>query len=279
MRMKRLTHRIQLAALALACVVLGAGAAAAQSLDQVDLLTRDGRVADARTELMAWWDASWDDAGRDERQKGLWFRGVLTLDPGQAASQFRRLAAEYPGGSWTAAALLRLGQVELLEGDVLGAERYFGDLVRDYPASGARLEAAEWLDANEVAIEQARLNRANTVPPTQSTVPPTQAAEVPPPASEVPPPAAEAPSPVVRGDWAVQLGAFSSMQRAEELASRVEDAGFEPRLVTVGDSELVRVRVGYLNSAESAATLYDRIVQAGFEARIVQDVAREVSGG
>ena len=84
---------------------------------------------------------------------------------------------------------------------------------------------------------------------------------------------------MVRGDWAVQLGAFSSMQRAEELAARVEDAGFEPRLVTVGDSELVRVRVGYLNSAESAATLYDRIVQAGFEARIVQDVAREVSGG
>ncbi len=265
-------------AMAMAGLLFWAGQAAAQTLEQVDLLTRDGRVADARAELTAWWDASWDDAGRDARQKGLWFRGVLTLDPGQAASQFRRLAAEYPGGSWSAAALLRLGQMELLAGDVLGAARYFGDLVRDYPASGARLEAAEWLDANELAIEQARLvsARGAVVP-----VPVGDARDVDP----DPPVVTAAGSddedeqPVARGDWAVQLGAFSSTQRAEELAVRAQDAGFEPRVVKVGDSELVRVRVGYFDSAEIAETVYDRIVRAGFEARIVQDVAREVIGG
>lgn len=264
-------RRISLGA-GLSVLILGLAPAASlsgQSLEQVDLLTRDGRMADARDELTAWWESSWDDASREDRQKGLWFRAALTLDPTQAAAQFRRLVVEFPGGNWTAPALLRLGQMALIDDDIVGAARQFEVLVRDYPASGARLEASEWLSDNELMLEQARAVAAREAAQTPP-IAPAQPART----DSVAP--AEAAS---RGDWAVQLGAFSSATRALELAVRAREAGFEPRLVRVGDSELIRVRIGFFHSDSEAATVYDRLLDGGFEARIVQDAAREVAGG
>ena len=77
------------------------------------------------------------------------------------------------------------------------------------------------------------------------------------------------------GDWTVQLGAFSTLERAQDLAERVRAAGFEPRLVRVPPSDLVRLRVGVFEDDDSAADVYYRIVQAGFDAAIARDVTRE----
>ncbi|HKK93028.1 MAG TPA: hypothetical protein VJ925_06315, partial [Longimicrobiales bacterium] len=134
----RLTRvRAPLGALLAALVGVGASVdmAAAQDLDRVAQLGSDGRTADARDSLLAWWDATWDDASRSERERALWLRGVLTLDPVAASATYRRLVVEYPAGAYSEPALSRLGQLSAAVGDTLGASRWFTVLERDYPRS------------------------------------------------------------------------------------------------------------------------------------------------
>lgn len=263
-----------------------AAPAAAQSLNDVGELARDGRVGAARVALTDWWDASWESASREQRQEALWYRAVLTLDPAQAATQFRRLAIEYPGGAWTAQALLRLARTALLEDDLLTAARYFEDLRRDYPASAARLEAVEWLDENADRVERARSAPAASAPAPATPVatpPPTGTTSAPPTGTTTPPPAGTTSAPQtgteVRRNWGVQLGAFSTVERARDLAARAEAAGFETRLVRIPGSDLVRLRVGKYEDAAGAEAAYDRVVAAGFDAAVVQDVSSEVPIG
>ena len=141
--------------LAAALLLAGVSPARGQSLDEVDRLVRDGRVGEARVELVAWMEANPRPA-RADRQRGLWFRGVLTLDPAQAAGAYRMLVLEYPGGAFTDVALQRLGAMSELEGDLLGAARNYTTLAKDYPGSPARLEAVNWLAENEAALDSAR---------------------------------------------------------------------------------------------------------------------------
>ena len=48
-------------------------------------------------------------SGRGDRQRGLWLRAILTVDPLMAGLDFQRLVLEYPGGAHSDEALLRLG--------------------------------------------------------------------------------------------------------------------------------------------------------------------------
>ncbi len=272
-------------------VALAAPSLQGQSLAQVESLSRDGRVAEARTELTAWTEASWRAASREERQEALWYRGVLTLDPAQASRSFRRLAVEYPGSPWSARALLRLARIALLEDDLLEAAARFEDLRRDYPASAARLDAVEWLDENSARVAERRAEAEATVEDAADVGDASVAAEEPSPtrdedlaadrtpAVDAPPPAledrADARDEATSARWGVQLGAFGEPERAQALAERVRSAGFTPRLVRVPGSDLVRVRVGAFTGAESANALYDRLVAAAFEATVVNDVSRE----
>ena len=41
----------------------------AQSLGEIEVLTRDGRIAQAREALTTWWDDGWADASREQRQQ------------------------------------------------------------------------------------------------------------------------------------------------------------------------------------------------------------------
>jgi cell division septation protein DedD len=141
-------------------------------------------------------------------------------------------------------------------GDLRDAQGHFQDLVRDYPVSPFLEEAQEWLRDHRDAVA--------ALPPEA----PREAA----PRPEPPP------DPILveeRGNVAVQAGAFQSMDRARQLAARLRDAGFNPRLVQVPGSELARVRMGRFPSRDEADTLADRIRNLGFEVTIVTDADAE----
>jgi hypothetical protein len=235
------------AASVLAVVVCGlvvATQAAAQSLDHVEERTAAGELAEAREELMAWWNGPRAGANTGERQRALWLRGLLTLDPSQAELDYTRLVVEHPGGPYTDRALLRLARLAEFRGDAEAARRYYGVLARDYPRSPARDEARAWL------------SRPRPAASTEERV-------------------AE---PAV-GDHAVQLGAFSERSRADALAQTLRAAGREPRIVTVGGFGLIRVRLGRFESEEDALRLRNELRAAGFEAMTVTDATRERPAG
>lgn len=86
--------------------------------------------------------------------------------------------------------------------------------------------------------------------------------------SPAPPPARPEPA----GDWAVQVGSFSSEDNARRLQGRLESAGFETfqtRLVT-DSGTMHRVRVGPVEDRPAADSLAARLGQAGYPGRVVQ---------
>ena len=254
-----------LVALTAALAVPGSGAA--QSLDRVDELMQEGRIQDAREALLAWADAH-PRPGRQDRQRELWLRGVLTLDPGQAEVIYRQLVLEYPGGPFTDQALLRIGTALALRGDLLEAEANFRDLERDYPGSPARLEAVDWLRRNEEALAAARRAAGRAAADAPDT-----------PRTERRPPAGDPSAGAGTGDFAAQLGAFTALDGARILADRVREAGFTPRIVTVEGSDFVRVRVGRFQTADETRSLVARLRAAGFEAGVGTGASRERPAG
>ncbi len=77
------------------------------------------------------------------------------------------------------------------------------------------------------------------------------------------------------GGYAVQLGAFSTEERADRFAETLAQAGFETRVVRVEGSPLVRVRVGRFAERSAASELMAEIDRLGYDAAVVSDVAKE----
>lgn len=281
-------------ALALAALLAVAPSAAAgqEALDRVAALAGAGRADDAREALTTWWSEAAADAPRGELQRGLWLRGLLTVDPGQAMLDFRRLVVEFPGGPHTDDALLRLAQAERARGRPGVAASHLRTLSRDYPSSPERLRARSLLEAveAEAARDEARgvlaaaaenEGRVGDDPASRGADagagqrgPAAPAAA--PVRSEGSPPAMRAPgADAAVGAYAVQLGAFSSAERARALLRRAREAGLEPRLVRVPGSTLVRVRTGRLSSLESAERSRAAIGARGFDAMVVANADQE----
>ncbi|HBU57583.1 MAG TPA: hypothetical protein DEB33_07485, partial [Gemmatimonadetes bacterium] len=114
-------------------------------LEQVERLTRLGSTEEARAILLEWWENDRIEASRRERQRGLWLRGRLTVDPRQAELDFQRLALLYPSGQFAPDAVLRLAQAAWAMGDEDAARRHLDTLERDYPRSEAFERAREWI--------------------------------------------------------------------------------------------------------------------------------------
>lgn len=243
---------------------LGGAPVAAQeppTLDRVEELARLGRTAEARTLVGEWWRAEGPKASRRDTQRGLWLRGQLTTDAAQAALDFNRLVVEYPGGPWSDMALLRLAQAAHAAGDSLGAATHVERLLQEYPASPVRSEAEAWLA---------------TAGPVPEPAPPPATPDTAAPVPDVPEPAAADPvAPAATGDFTIQLGAFSSVARAEALQRQLADAGFEGRLARVPGSDLVRVRLGRFDSAEGAEAILWQVRDRGFTATVARDAHRE----
>lgn len=238
-----------------AAFVAAAVSLSGQTLEDVDRRIVDGRTAEARELLLDWWDAGWDDAPRADRERALWIRGRLTLDPGEAASSFRRMVTEFPVGRWTDGALYRLGSLSAASGDTVSATRWFTILQRDFPGTNPAESAAAWVAGERTSFDRVRPASGS---PTSSSASTVSAAT---------------------GDWTIQLGAFAARGRALGFAEDIQAAGFSSRVVRLEDSDLWRVRVGRFADDDDARALYDRIRDAGFDAAIVPGANQERSGG
>lgn len=278
-------------------------------LDTVASLSAEGRVSEARGALQSWWDARWPEASDRERQRALWLRGNLAVDPSAARRDYTRLALEHPGGRHSADALLRLAQGEDVAGRVTTAARHYQQLLREYPDSPHRLEARRWLDEHREEVARAReegraraeeRTAAEPAPeeapaaPDEEELAPDEASAAPAeeePAREEEPaapdeeradaadeeePAAEETGGGGGGTVSVQLGAFSSVERARTFVRSARDEGITGlRLVRVQGSDLIRVRAGRFPSRESASSLRSRIEERGFSTAVVTDADQE----
>jgi cell division septation protein DedD len=259
---------------------LGPGPAAAQvgDLDAVEALAAAGRVADARVALEDWWDGWRDEASRLDRQRAIWLRGVLTVDLSLAEMDFQRLALEFPGGPYTAGALLRLGHAAQARDDLVTAAGYFEGVSRDYPGTSEATEADQWLQRWDVLVTEARA-RALAAEAAAGAGAAGAAAGVP--GDPIPTEPEAAPSePDMEqedrtGEYAVQLGAFRSVDRARIVEERARSAGLAPRIVMVEGSELIRIRVGWYQTSRSATEAMREIRELGLEAAVVRDAQRE----
>lgn len=247
--------------LGLGCALLGRGGpleaqtgAEETTLDRVETLMDGGRLEAARSLLEVWWESEWGGAEWENRQRGLWLRALLTVDPAMAEVDFQRLVLEYPAGPFADDALHRLGLWAVSRGDLQDARNHFTTLARDYPGSPYRQEARVWLR-----------DRAGA---TRLTSPPSSGDDAP---SDPDASGQEAPG----GPVSVQLGAFRSLERARTLLRRVQEAGFEPRLVIVPGSELYRVRLGRFGGRPRAEALARELAEGGFESTIVTDAQSE----
>lgn len=284
---------VLVAAAAMAVPGPGGTAAAQAGLDAVDSLASAGRTAEARERLVVWWEGASAGAPRHELQRALWLRGRLSTGGEDAERAYERLVVEFPGGPYSALALLRLGQLAHARGDLPAAARRFRTLVRDYAETPQRLEALRWLERHgNRAEEMAALGggeRAATAPTPPASEPmpepePEPAAprrgsvEVDPSREpvEARPPREPAATPAASGRFAVQVGAFSREDGARTLAARVEGEGLEARLVRVQGSGLIRVRVGRFGDAAEARATEARLRRLGFETAVVGDVPAEV---
>lgn len=222
------------------------------SLDQVEVLTGQGRILEAREVLQAWWDEQGARVGRLDRQRSLWLRARLTVDPSLAELDLRRLTLEFPGGPYSDDALLRLARSANLRGDQGRAADYFRTLLRGYPSSPHAPLAAAWLrEAGpevQAAAEEDRYEE-RVVPPGRS--------------------------PTVEDAFSVQTGAFRDPERARSLAGQLQAAGYDARVVRVAGDGLFRVRVGRYQDRAEAAALAERLREGGFEATIVTDARSE----
>ncbi len=253
----------------------------------VDSLAQAGRADEARAALDSWWENERARSGRRDRQRGLWMRAILTVDPRMAGRDFQRLVLEYPGGAYSDDALLRLGLISSAVEDLPRAAGYFRTLVTDYPRSPQRRRAQEWLAENSVEVAEARAEAEATAEPETTAEPAARAQGEAGPAGVPAAVSANAdgepeepevdlePAAAVSARYAVQVGAFESEERARNLLASVNASGFRARIVRVSGSELVRVRIGTFLDRSGAAELMDRVRRRGHEATISGDVAEE----
>ncbi len=254
-------------------------ARAQSGLEEIERLTRMGRTEEARDVLLLWWDADRGGASRREMQRALWLRGRLTVDPVQAALDFRRLAVLYPSGQFTADAIFRLAQSSWAMGDEQGARDFVGQLVRDYPRSGARREAEAWLaDAGPVpppgdiptgrADPSESAQRADAGRTDAPTDPPSSRER-----DEREGVAAEddEDAAVRAMNYYVQLGAFAEEERALTLADEVRGEGVDVRVVRVDGSRFTHVRVGRFAERAAAVDVLEELTGRGINAALVRD--------
>lgn len=227
-----------------AVLIMSPTCAWAQSpdLDRVERLMAEGRFGSARSVLQGWLDASGGAAVWADRQRGMWLRGLLTVDPEMAELDLRRLVVEYPGGPFSDQALIRLSHGARAQSDDVQALEYLEVFLRDYPESPLRNEA------RSLAIQMENSS------PTAKDV--TDSAGLTP--------------------FTIQLGAFSTESRARTLEAAAAASEIGVRLVRMSGSDLILVRTGVFGLREEAEVRAREIRAAGFPTRVSGD--REAEG-
>jgi len=221
------------------------------SLEAVEILMAQGKVPEAREVLESWWEGEGADVDRLDRQRSLWLRARLTVDPSMAESDLRRLVLEFPGGPFSDGALFRLAQSAELRGDLSQAYTHYNALLRGYPSSQHRPASEAWLEANRAQAEAMEAAAS-----TRESGGMDEGADR-------------------RGGFSVQLGAFRNVEGAQSLAESLRSAGYDPRLVRVPGDRLIRVRLGWFQSRDGADELKRTLEGRNFDATIVMDAQSE----
>lgn len=269
---RRLLSTVLVGGVLAASAPLAEPAAAQTELERVEQLTRLGRTETARAALMTWWENERPDASRRDRQRALWLRGRLTVDPVQAELDFRRLIVLYPTGPFTADALFRLAQAAWAMGDEAAARDYVATLARDHRRSDAREDAEAWLaDAGPLPPPgDVPTRQATAATPGPGARPSDRVDD--PPANVTPPPAGSDPAaPVGAMNYYVQLGAFGEEERAHSVFEEVSAQGVDVRIVRVAGSLFTHVRVGRFAEREAAVELLEELTERGISAALVRD--------
>jgi cell division septation protein DedD len=274
----------------------GNGVQADTELQRIDSLVAAGLLNDARGALDQW--QARNPAGSPTRTElrahALFLRGLLAGDWAAAEEAYLGVSLSYPTSRDAPDALLRLAQ-GLLAAASTGrtpnatarAIGYLARLKADYPAAGNRAAASLWLarahrstgdraaacaaaqDAERIRTDDetaAEIRTEQSLACNRMSAQASQRVSTPLPRG-----------PTGAGEFAVQIAALRSRERAEQLAAQLSRLGFQARVVTTGASPLHRVRVGSLDQIDDARALAQRLRAAGFEAVIVDDVKRERS--
>ncbi|HEY8468106.1 MAG TPA: SPOR domain-containing protein [Longimicrobiales bacterium] len=295
--------RRTLALLTLGALAPAALAAQPPSLDQAEQLIARGEYAAARELLERWWreePAANATVTPTARPRALLLRARLATDPAAAEQDYLALTLGYPSSPEAAEALLRLGQGLLAAGQPSRAIVYLERLARDHPLSPHRALGLLWLararraaglpgPACEAVTEAATLGGSSAelaeLIRSEQVASCRRIPDQPRPARAQRQGAGGAASQAggqrAQGGaaegatFAAQAGAFRDANGAQTLAAQLRAAGFEPRIVRIPGSGLVRVRVGRFSNAADAQALAARLRAAGFPALVVRDVARE----
>lgn len=238
---------------------------AQSGLEEVERLTRLGRTEEARAALSEWWDGDRESASRRELQRGLWLRGRLTVDPVQAELDFQRLVVLYPGGDFTADAILRLAQAAWAMGDEASARRHFETLERNHPRSEALERGRAWM-ADAGPVPPPADTPARTADPGER--PSDAAAERPPPAAQDTPDRRAAAANLL---YSVQLGAFAEEDRAMAVYESARGEGVDVRMVRVQGSPFTHVRLGRFAQRAEAVEVLEELTGMGISAALVRD--------
>ncbi len=282
-------RRARILSLSAFALLVPSASVAQSSLQEIDRLTRVGRTEEARVALMEWWEDDRADAPRADRQRALWLRGRLTVDPVQAELDFRRLLVTYPRGQFTPDAVLRLAQGAYSTGNRAQAEEYVALLRRDYSRSRARETADEWFaaagplpPAGDVATptptERSRAGQtpgesrpSERLPEGRTENPPTRRTDTTPRATDTDrtPPGADVEN--ESANYSVQLGAFGEADRAIAVFEEVVTRGVEARIVRVEGSVFTHVRVGRFVARDDAVAVLEELTEMGINAALVRD--------
>lgn len=278
----RFTLSLLLALLAAPATV----AAQVPTLERVDSLVTAGHYDEARSVLDQWWSArdEFEVPGSD-MARALMLRAQLAPDPDAAEPDYLAVVLGYPTSPHAPQALLRLGQGLLATGDATRAAAYLERLVADYPGRPERTTALLWLARANNAARRPGAACAAAQQGLQDTRDPDLRAMLqveagascavrtePEPAAQPRPQSPETPQPAATrgsGRFSVQTGAFRYREGADALVERLQDAGHQPRLVRVPDSDLLRVRIGHFSDRQDAERLVTRLRDQGFDAVVV----------
>jgi tetratricopeptide (TPR) repeat protein len=240
-------------------------------LDAIQAAADSGHTERARRELDRWLRSRRRDAPPAERAHAEFLRGRLSASVDSAALAYTTVAI---GGvlPWAPAARLRLAQLRLARGEYDRALADLSTLRADFPGDSLADRSWAWTgDALAASGDTARACRAWTRALREAKSDPALASRARRAVSHCPGGAAARAPGSARGAeggrWAVQLGAFSTRQAAENLRDRAAKAGFQVRVVdTTARDGLYRVWTQDVPDAASADALRDRVARAGFPA-------------
>ena len=262
--------RLQLVLAATMVIAVASGASAqTSSLDPIESAADHGDTAEARAALEIWFDGDGAGASRTQVTRARFLRGRLMADTDSAEVEYLRAAID-GDGEYSARARLRLGQLQLVRGNLRRAAEHLEQLRADDPAgvmvpiswvwtarvaesmSDAATACAAWAQARsslgsaDPAHAEAERSRSRCEETERQ------------------------PGEVVT--YTVQLGAFGTEEAAIRLRDGAADSGVAVRVVAPsGGVHVYRVRAGRFGSRESADMLMRRFHASGFDAIVVPE--------